>query len=158
MILDAFPLRRSFALAGLSTALTVTPWTLIAAESRDDTTVTQDPLSEQCQELLRLRQKAAEDQNAQNTELHERALLIRQAPDDQKLMLISQFLSRLAEQKSDDAKRDAKMQIFIAAHLMKHMQMAAPKLRDCMMMNEPTDMRDRKNMNDLKALNNQIAK
>ena len=120
--------------------------------------MTQDALSQQCQELLRLQQKATEDQIAQNTELHERALMIRQAPDDQKLVLISQFLTRLTEQKSEDAKREKKMQLLITAHLLKHMQMAAPTLHQCPMMSDPTDMRDLKNMNDLKAPNNQIAK
>jgi hypothetical protein len=154
-------LPRFFLGMSLLAVIALAPLPSLAAEvgnAGDEKPMTQDALSQQCQELLRQRQKAAEDQNAENIELHERARMISQAPDEKKLALMSEFLTRLAEQKSDDAKRSEKMQRLIMAHLMKHMQMAAPTLPHCTMMSDPTDMRDLKNMNDAKAPNNQIAR
>lgn len=129
-----------------------------AAEIAGEKNQTREAMDQQCQDLLRQQQKFAEDQKAENTEMHERALAINRAPEDKKMALMSGLLMRLVEQNAATAQRSEKLQKAMLAHLMKHVQLATPAMTPCLMLNDSTDMKDLKNMHDSKSPNNEIAK
>ncbi len=146
---------------GLSTALAflvMTSTLMTAAEIAGEKNLTRDAMDQQCQELLRQQQKLAEDQKAENTELRERVLVITRAPDDKKVALMSELLARLVEQNAVTTQRTDKFQKTMLAHLMKHVQLATPGVPQCPMLKDTTDMKDLKNMHDVKSPNNEIAK
>ena len=145
----------------LLTTLTVTiatPTSLSAAEVINEKPLPREDIADRCQELLRQKQKMAEDQKAENTELHERVALLNRAPEDKKITLISELLARLVEQNAVAAQRTEKMQKMMSAHLMKHLQLATPNLAACPVLKDSTDMKDLKDMQDTKSPNNEIAK
>jgi hypothetical protein len=105
---------------------------------------TEKKMNECCEELKQQKKKMAEDIRAQNAELAEQIATMNNAPEDKKMGLMAEILTRLVGQKSVMDARREKMEEDMMKHMMQHMQMGPDSAGKCPMMKDMKDMKEKK--------------
>ena len=91
-------------------------------------------MMEGCQEMKEQKQKMKEDIKARDAELSDLIAKMNSAPDDKKMSLMADVVTKLAEQRITMDARKEKMEEAKMRHMMKHMQMGKDSMSECPMM------------------------
>jgi len=87
-----------------------------------------------CREMKEQKQKIKEDMKAQDAQLTEQIAKMNRAPEDKKLGLMTDVITRMVEQRISMDARKAKMEEEMMKHMMQHMQMGKEFMSQCPMM------------------------
>jgi len=87
-----------------------------------------------CQEMKEQKQIMKEAMKAQDAELTEQIAKMNRAPEDKKLGLMADVITRMVEQRISMDARKAKMEEEMMKHMMQHMQTGKESMSQCPMM------------------------
>lgn len=135
-------LRSAFTLAVVSAA-----WTTLGAqpaapkagmpmkgEKMMGGTMMKGKMTGDCAAMMERQQEMGKTMKAQNTALTEQVARMNRAPEKEKLGLMADIVTQLAEQRTAHDAQKAKMDESMMAHMMHHMQMGSESAAPCPMM------------------------
>ena len=93
-----------------------------------------------CQEMKEKKEKMMADMKAQDAELTAQVAKMNSAPENEKLGLMADLVTHMAEQRTAMDARKAKMDGEMMQHMMQHMQMGADSVSQCPMMKGMADI------------------
>ena len=91
-------------------------------------------MMEGCQAMMEQKQKLKQDIQAQDAELGDQVAKMNSARDNEKMSLMADVVTTMAEQRIAMNARKAKMQESMMTHRMKHAQMGKDSMSECPMM------------------------
>ncbi len=127
----------------LALALALAIWSPGQAQSAEavkEKTMMDGKMMEHCQAMKDQKEKMHEDMKAQDAGLTDLVAKMNSAPEDKKMGLMADVLTRMAEQRVEMNGRKAKMEEEMMQHMMQHMQMGKESMASCPMMQGMKDM------------------
>ncbi len=123
--------------SSLAVALALAIWSPTqarSAEPADGKTMMEGKMMESCQEMKEQKQQMKEDIKARDAELSDLIAKMNSAPDDKKMSLMADVVTKIAEQRITMDARKTKMEDAMMTHMMEHMQMGRDSMSECPMM------------------------
>ena len=97
---------------------------------------------EDCKEMMQQRRKMMEEMKAQDAELTELVATMNSAPEDKKVDLMANIITKMVEQRSAMTGQMEKMHMHTMQHMMQHMEKGKESMSQCPMMKGMKGMKD----------------
>ena len=132
--------------SGLALALVLTIWSSVQSQTpgpaEGKKTVEGTKMGD-CKEMMQQRHKMMEDMKAQDAELTELVAKMNGAPEDKKVDLMANIITKMVEQRAAMTGRMEKMHMHTMQHMMQHMEKGKESMSQCPMMKGMKDMGDK---------------